>query len=178
MPALIALGSTLILRQGEQQREIPMEDIYLDYMKNSLREGEFVEAVRIPIDSEVVVAGYKLSKRFDQDISAVCGAFALRLDGDQVTDIRIAYGGMAAIPKRADETERCLIGQSWEENSIRAAMAALESDFQPLSDMRSSANYRGRAAANLLYRFYLQTRLQNPLPKAQLDVFEPRQVRL
>ena len=173
MPALIVLGASVILRQGDQQREIPLQDLYIDYMKKSLRQGEFVEAVKLPLTNPARVAAYKLSKRFDQDISAVCAAFALHLDSDnRVVDIRIAYGGMAAIPKRATETETRIIGNTWNERTLQQAVQGLSVDFQPLNDMRASSAYRAITAANLLHRFYLQTRQDNPLPDHQVNVFD------
>jgi xanthine dehydrogenase small subunit len=114
---------------------------------------------------------YKLSKRFDQDISAVCMAIALRLDGDSVAEIRIALGGMAAIPKRAALTEQLLKGSKWDEPTVTAAMQKLAEDFAPLSDMRASADYRSRASANLLYRFYLETRPEQALDAEAVNVF-------
>ena len=172
MPALIAIGATVVLRLGDQTRELPMEDLYLDYMKNALQPGEFVESVRVPLAEESTqVRCYKLSKRFDQDISAVCAAYALKLDGDKVADIRIALGGMAAIPKRASNTEEFLRGKPWNETTIVAAMKKLGEDFTPLSDMRASADYRSRSNANLLYRFYLQTRVDDALGEVETNVF-------
>lgn len=157
-PALIALDARVTLRKGSQRRELPVEDFFLDYGKQDREPGEFVEKVSIPVtDSSQVFHAYKLSKRFDQDISAVCGAFRLKLDGQKVKDVRIAYGGMAAIPKRAAEVEAQLIGSNWNETTIRAAMDAMETDFQPISDMRASAGYRMQSAKNLLFKFYLQT---------------------
>lgn len=178
MPALICMGARVLLRQGQQSREIDLQDFYIDYQKNVMQAGEFIEAVRVPVGDMALVKdrawqlrSYKLSKRFDQDISAVCAAFSVRLDDGKVVDIRIAFGGMAAIPKRATQTEAILKGQSWDEGIVHLAMAALSEDFQPLSDMRASQNYRQQTAANLLYRFYLETRQNNALTNHQLDVF-------
>ena len=126
----------------------------------------------IPTRAEdLLLRGYKLSKRFDQDISALCAAFALRLDGGQVAAIRIALGGMAATPKRALQTEQLLLGKPWDETSAIAAMRSLRAEFTPLSDMRASASYRSRASANLLYRFYLQTRPGQALDDGAVNVF-------
>ena len=145
---------------------------YIDYMKNVMQPSEFIEAIEIPArDEKLELRCYKLCKRFDQDISAVCAAFALRLDGDTVTEICIALGGMAAIPKRALLTEKLLTGGKWDESSVGAAMQKLAEDFTPLSDMRASADYRSRASANLLYRFYLETRSQQPLDSRAVNVF-------
>jgi xanthine dehydrogenase small subunit len=172
MPALIATGARLRLRRGDVQREIALEDLYLDYMKNALQAGEFIESVVIPArDDALLIRCYKLSKRFDQDISAVCAVFALRLDGEQVSDSCFALGGMAAIPKRATQTEAWLQGKSWEESTLRVAMDKLTREFTPMSDMRASKDYRSRASANLLYRFYLETRSDQALDQAEVNVF-------
>ncbi len=172
MPALMVCATRVKLRQGDASREMALEDLYLDYMKNALLPGEFIESIVVPPrDERLQLRCYKLAKRFDQDISAVCAVFALRLDGDRVEDIRIALGGMAAIPKRATQTERWLQGKSWDESTAQAAMERLGDEFTPLSDMRASANYRSRATANLLYRFYLETRPLDALPTTAVNVF-------
>jgi len=163
MPALIALGATIVLASaadggGIARRELALEDFYIDYQQNARRPGEVLERVRVPRRRDGVrVAGYKISKRFDQDISAVCAAFALRLAGGRVAEIRTGFGGVAAIPKRSAACERALSGKPWDEAGVRAAMAALDSDFTPLTDMRASETYRRQVTRNLLYRFYLET---------------------
>ncbi len=159
MPLLIVLGAKVILRHGGQVRELPLEDLYLGYQKKALRPGEFVAAVRIPLPRPtVLVATYKVAKRHDQDISAVCGAYRIELASGWIQSARIAYGGMAATPKRAARAEASLFGQPWSETSIDAAMAAMAQDYQPISDVRASGAYRARVAANLLKRFYLEHR--------------------
>jgi len=168
MPALICIDARVKLRLGSQTREMALQDFYIDYQKNAMQAGEFVESVFIPTrDASLKLRSYKLSKRFDQDISAVCAAFALKIDGGKVSDIKIAFGGMAAIPKRAAQTETFLTGKDWDEKTVQQGMDLLKQDFQPLSDMRASAAYRSQTAANLLYRFYLQTTTQT-----MLNVFE------
>ena len=172
MPVLICMGARVKLRQRSQTREMDLQDFYIDYQKNALQAGEFIESTIIPIKDEAwQLRSYKLCKRFDQDISAVCAAFSIRLEDNEIADIRIAFGGMAAIPKRAAQAEASLLGQSWDESSVQQAMAALSQDFAPLSDMRASSQYRQQTAANLLYRFFLETRPNNPLAAEQLDVF-------
>jgi xanthine dehydrogenase small subunit len=172
MPALIVLGTRIVLRRGERLREMALEDFYLAYQKNALEPGEFVQGIRVPLPApERRFRTYKLSKRFDQDISAVCAAFALLLDGDTVRSARIAFGGLAATPKRAAQAERALEGKPWNEASARLAMDALKSDYAPLSDMRASSVYRATAAQNLLYRFFLETRPEAPLDLSRLSVF-------
>ena len=157
-PLLIALEAMLVLRCGADTREVPIDEFFLAYRKTVLRPGEFIEAIRVPRPREGLhFRAYKISKRFDQDISAVCGAYALRLQGGRVATIRIAYGGMAATPKRANHAEQALLNQAWTEAKVRAAMRAMTSDFQPLSDMRASADYRLKVARNLLLKFFLET---------------------
>ena len=156
-PALIALGATLHLRRGDTRREMALEDFFIDYGKQDRAPGEFVEAVCFPRQPDVLRC-YKLSKRFDQDISAVCGCFNIRVEDGRVREARIAFGGMAGTPKRAAAVEAALAGQKWNEESVRAALPAFEDDFTPLSDMRASADYRMRAAQNMLWRCYHESR--------------------
>ncbi|PWC37432.1 xanthine dehydrogenase small subunit [Azospirillum sp. TSO35-2] len=158
-PALIACGARLRLRRGDETRELPLEDYFIAYGQQDRRPGEFVEAVILPKPTaEVRFRAYKIAKRFDQDISAVCGAFRLTLDGDgRVADIRIAFGGMAGTPKRAAGAEAMLLGRHWTEETVRQAMEALTADFAPLSDWRASAGYRSMVAANLLMKLYVET---------------------
>jgi xanthine dehydrogenase small subunit len=176
MPWLIALGSRLVLRGPSGERELALEDFYLGYQQKDLQPGEFVQALRIPLPrAGVAFRTYKLAKRFDQDISAVCAAFALELDaeldGAVVRQARIAFGGMAATPKRAAQAEAALQGRAWDEAALKDAMAALAQDYAPLSDMRASNAYRMQGAQNLLRRFWLETRLKNPLPAKATNVF-------
>lgn len=166
-PALIALGATLTLRKGAARREIAIEDYFLGYGKQDRHPGEFLECIAIPLpDDPRRLRCYKLSKRFDQDISAICGCFNIMIEAGQVTGARIAFGGMAAVPKRASAVEAQLLGQPWSEATIRRAMAACEQDFAPLSDMRGSSGYRMKAAQNLLRKAYLETNL--PFEKTRM----------
>ncbi|KQQ91736.1 xanthine dehydrogenase small subunit [Massilia sp. Leaf139] len=172
MPWLIALGARLVLRGAHGERELALEDFYLGYQQKDLQADEFVAALRVPLAREGVrFRTYKLAKRFDQDISAVCAAFAFTLDGDIVTEARIAFGGMAATPKRAAAAEAVLTGRAWNEAALQEAMAALARDYAPLSDMRASSGYRMKTAQNLLRRFWLETRLDNPLPPSAVNAF-------
>ncbi len=155
-PALIALGATVTLRHGKDRREIPLEDFFIAYGKQNRKPGEFVESIFIPAQPDTLRC-YKISKRFDQDISAQCGCFNITVKDGTVTAARIAFGGMAATPKRANAVETALIGQPWNEETIRAAMTKLATDYQPISDMRASADYRLKTAANLLQRYYVES---------------------
>ncbi len=158
MPALIVLGTQVVLQQGTRIREMPLEALYLGYQKTALEPGEFVRALRVPRQGKngKLFRTWKISKRRDQDISAVCAAFALSFNNDNaITEARIAFGGMAATPKRAAAAEAALTGNALSAESIRAAMRALSSDYQPLDDMRASAAYRMQIAQNLLWRLWL-----------------------
>ncbi|MEA3054233.1 MAG: xanthine dehydrogenase small subunit [Sphingomonadales bacterium] len=156
-PALIALGAELTLRRGSERRTIALEDFFLSYGKQDLVPGEFVESVRIPRpSSDMLIRVVKLSKRFDSDISGVCGAFALRIGDGIVTQARIAFGGMAGIPARAPGCEAALTGRPWTGASVEAAAQALAGDYEPLDDLRGSAAYRRKVAANLLRRIWAE----------------------
>ncbi|MCV6594848.1 MAG: xanthine dehydrogenase small subunit [Silicimonas sp.] len=152
-PALIALGATLHLRKGKTRRDLPVEEFFIDYGKQDRAPGEFVEAVSLPAAAPDLRC-YKLSKRFDQDISAVCGCFNVTVENGQVSAARIAFGGMAGIPKRATHVEAALIGQPWNTANVEAACAKFAEDFTPLTDMRASAAYRLETAQNLLRRYH------------------------
>lgn len=158
-PPLIALGARLTLRRGDKRRTIPLEDFFIAYGRQDRQPGEFVEAVHVPVPAgETKFAVYKITKRRDEDITAALGAFFLKLAEDgTVADVRIAYGGMAATPKRAFGVEKALLGRPWTEATVEAAMAAYAGDFTPLTDMRASAEYRALAARNLLLRFFAET---------------------
>ncbi|HZU64139.1 MAG TPA: FAD binding domain-containing protein, partial [Novosphingobium sp.] len=169
-PALIALDARITLRHGQARREVALADFFIAYGKQDRRPGEWVESLFIPrpaADLKLRIA--KLSKRFDSDISAVCAAFALQVEAGQVSFARIAFGGMAATPKRARAAEAALLGQPWCEASVEAACAALATDYQPLNDVRGSAAYRLAAAANLLRRLWVE----EAHPGAALSVLDP-----
>jgi len=158
-PSLIAMGARLTLRRGDKTRTMPIEDFFIGYGKQDRAPGEFVERISVPKPATGTrYRIYKISKRFDQDISAVLGAFAIRLEGATLAEARIAFGGMAATPKRATNTEAALCGRPWSEATVMAARAALEQDFTPISDMRASAVYRMNVAKNLLSRLFAETR--------------------
>ena len=158
-PPLIALDSKLTLRCGGEVRTIALEDFFIGYGKQDLKPGEFVLSVQIPpVGENTRFAVYKISKRRDEDISALCGAFNLTLGSNgEVVSVRIAYGGMAATPKRATSVEKALIGKSWSLETVESAMKEFANDYRPLTDWRASADYRLLAASNLLKRFYLET---------------------
>ena len=169
-PPLIVLGASVTLRSKAGQRTMPLEAYFIDYGRQDRKPGEFVESVFVPnLPKGDHFAVYKISKRRDEDISALCGAFRIALASDNtVASARIAFGGMAGTPKRATNVEAALIGKVWTEETVTAAQAAFEQDYQPLTDWRATAAYRMLAAKNLLLRFFLETSGE----KAELVRFE------
>ena len=160
-PLLIALGASLVLRKGNTCRSLPLEDYFIDYRVTARQEGEFIEKIVLPRATAArIFRAYKVSKRLDDDISAVCAAFNLTLDNGIVTAARIAFGGMAATPKRASACETVLIGNPFDSASVERACRALAEDFTPLSDFRASKEYRLLTAQNLLRKYALE--LQTP----------------
>jgi xanthine dehydrogenase small subunit len=157
LPALIALGAAVDLRKGAKSRRVPVEKFFLGYQKKDLAPGEFVVGVQVPArKAGSWIASYKVSKRTEQDISAVCATISVTVEAGIVSDARLGFGGMAAVPARAPHAEAALMGKAWSQELVDAAIGALSLDFQPLTDMRASSAYRLRAAGNLLQRFYLE----------------------
>ena len=154
-PALIALGAILKLRHAETIRMLPIEDFFINYGVQDLNPGEFIESIIIPKEVDILKC-YKVSKRFDQDISAICGCFRLTVFENTITECRIAYGGMAATPKRAFKTEKKLIGSQWSYSTFETAKSEISRDFFPISDLRASSNYRLKVAQNLLTRLFYE----------------------
>jgi xanthine dehydrogenase small subunit len=157
IPILFALNATLIIVSRNAQTEINIEDFITGYRKTDLIKGEVIKSVFIPKQKNVQVKFYKVSKRKDLDISTVSAGFRIMLSNDKVTDICLAYGGMAAMPKRAQETENFLIRNTWNRETINKAMEILYNEFSPLSDARSGKEFRKQAAKNLLLKFYNET---------------------
>ena len=189
-PVLMALDALVELRKGTATRRLALNNFYLDYMKNQLADGEFLQRMLVPLpapadapatsaspapgaaeDAARHLRAYKISKRYDSDISAVCAAFAMVLQGGKVDSVRLAFGGMAAIVRRATKTEAVLAGRPWSQESVALARDALALDFTPLSDMRASSAYRLEVAQNLLQRFWLETRSADPLPPHATSVW-------
>lgn len=160
-PLLLALGAKVVLRKGRSTRTLPLQDYFIDYRVTAREEGEFIEKIIVPrADARRAFRAYKVSKRLDDDISAVCAAFDLRIEGGVVREVRAAFGGMAAIPKRATACEAALLGRPWTQASVEAACTALAEDFTPLSDFRASKQYRLLTAQNLLRKCFIE--LQTP----------------
>ena len=156
-PALLALEAELALRGPDGERSVALADFFVDYRKTVLLKGEFIEAIMIPkLKSNEILKIYKISKRFDQDISTLCAAVKIELNGQQIVKACISFGGMAATPARAFEAERSLVGKVFAEETFLAVAQKLEEDFQPISDFRGSSDYRMIVAKNLMRKFFLE----------------------
>ncbi len=181
-PVLIALDAQIELRCGERVRRLLLADFYTGYLQNRLEPGEFVQALRVPLPAAGsalhTLRAYKISKRYDSDISALCAVLRVRIDDGIARDVRVAFGGMAATVQRATATEAALEGQPWTEAGIESAQQALATDFTPLSDLRASSAYRLKVAQNLLKRFWLETRADQPLAADRLSVWTARHAEL
>ena len=156
-PALLALNSSLLI-QGKIQREVHINKFFKSYRKTALKNKEFIKEIKIPIFKNCIFKCYKVSKRFDDDISSVFVAFLLNLKKNLIIDINIAFGGMAATPKLASKTQKFLIGKEFNYNNINKSKKIIKNDFSPLSDMRASSHYRHIVSQNLLERFYLEVK--------------------
>jgi len=157
-PALIALGARIVLRMGDIRREIALEDFFITYGKQDRAKGEFVEKIIVPKPgAQTQFKAWKISKRFDQDITAVLGAFAITLENGVVRDMRAAFGGMAGTPMRAKKCEAAMVNQPWNDATLNAARRALMDDFKPMTDMRASGEYRTLVAQNLLTKLFIET---------------------
>ncbi|MEX2519934.1 MAG: xanthine dehydrogenase small subunit [Paracoccaceae bacterium] len=158
-PALIALGAVVVLRKGAARRRLPLEDFFLAYGEQDRAPGEFVESVIVPRPADPMdLRCYKISKRFDQDISSVLAAINLSVEYGVVRLARLAFGGMAAVPKRAAAAEAALLGRAFDEEAVGDAIRALRVDFDPMSDHRAAAAYRTKAAENLLTKYFIERR--------------------
>src|SRR5699024_1317928 len=159
MPVLIALGTRVVLHGPNGRRDIPLEDLYVDYGKQNRQPGEFVERIHIPkLSADEHFRCYKLSKRFDQDISGVCAAFKIRLDDNGVVrEMRTGFGGVGPIPARAPDTEAAVTDKAWDEQTIGQAEQVLAGEFTPMTDMRASEHYRRQVTVNLLRKFFIET---------------------
>ncbi|MEA5674331.1 xanthine dehydrogenase small subunit [Pseudomonas sp. MH2] len=169
-PLLIALNAQIVLRQGDRQRTMALEDYFIDYRITARQDSEFIEKILVPrASSEWSFRAYKVSKRLDDDISAVCAAFNLNIENGVVGGVRIAFGGMAAIPKRARACEAALLGKPWNQASIERACQALAEDFSPLTDFRASKEYRLLTAQNLLRKYFIEQ--QSPYIETRVTAY-------
>ena len=158
MPLLIALGASVVLMSENGQRELPLEVLYTGYRQNVMAADEVLAFIKVPQpEAGEMLKIYKISKRYDDDISAVCLAINLHIDQGVVARASIGAGGVAATPARAVQTEAALTGQPWTLETVQRAIAVLRAEFTPLSDMRASSAYRTEVLGNLLQRYWLES---------------------
>tara|TARA_Y100001960_G_scaffold317999_1_gene387095 strand:+ start:911 stop:2350 length:1440 start_codon:yes stop_codon:yes gene_type:complete len=156
LPLLLSLDAKIVLKSVKKTKVIPLSNFFIDYRKTKLKKGQFIESIRIPIFPKNIFKAYKISKRFDDDISSVCASFNLEILNKKIKSIKIAYGGMSSIPKRARYCEKVLLNSTITEQIINRAKKSLEQDFKPISDVRASAKYRLEVAKNLLHKCFFE----------------------
>ena len=154
MPLLLSLNAQIVLQDVKKTKHIYLDHFFISYRKTRLKRGQFIHSIKIPIFKDNTFKAYKVSKRFDDDISSVCGAFNMFFEDNRIKNIRIAYGGMAEVPKRAINCEKILLNSMITDEKIYAAKKAIERDFKPISDMRASGAYRMEVAKNLLEKCF------------------------
>jgi xanthine dehydrogenase small subunit len=156
LPLLLSLDASIVLESFDKKIILPLKNFFISYRKTRLKKGQFISSIRIPIFKKNIFKAYKISKRIDDDISSVCASFNLAIVNKKIKSIKIAYGGMAPIPKRAIYCEKMLLNSNFSENIILKAQKSLEKDFQPIDDMRASKNYRMEIAKNLLLKCFTE----------------------
>ena len=154
LPILLTLDAKVIVQGINKKKIFPLSDFFISYRKTKLKKGEFIYSIKIPINKENIFKAYKISKRFDDDISSVCGSFSFLIKKNKITKAAIAYGGMSEIPKRASIIEKKLINSDFSENTFNKAINLINKDFSPIDDMRASRNYRLSVAKNLLLKAF------------------------
>ena len=156
LPLLLSLDAKIVLQKKSNKTVLPIKNFFVSYRKTRLKKGQFIHSIIIPIFKKNIFKAYKISKRFDDDISSVCASFNLEIVNKKIKSVKIAYGGMAAIPKRAINCEKTLVNLSFSEENFKKAIKELEKDFVPIDDMRASKNYRMEIAKNLLMKCFLE----------------------
>ena len=156
LPLLLTLDAKIVVQGKNQKKIFSLSEFFISYRKTKLKKGEFIYSIKIPINKDNIFKAYKISKRFDDDISSVCGSFSFLIKNNKITKAAIAYGGMSAIPKRAPAIEKKLINSEFTENSFSNAIDLINKDFSPLDDMRASSEYRLAVAKNLLLKAFYE----------------------
>ena len=154
LPLLLTLDTKIVIQGLKQKKILTLNDFFISYRKTKLKKSEFIYSIKIPINKNKIFKAYKISKRFDDDISSVCGSFSFLIKKNKITKAAIAYGGMSEIPKRASIIEKELINSDFSENTFSKVLDLINKDFSPLDDMRASRNYRITVAKNLLIKAF------------------------
>ncbi len=158
LPLLLSLNARILIQTKKKNKEIFLKDFFIRYRKTKLKTGEFIKSIKIPIYKNNKFKAYKISKRFDDDISSVCASFNFKIKNQRIKDACIAFGGMSEIPKRAAKCEKFLLNSKFSEDIFNKAKNLLKQDFNPIDDMRASKQYRLEIAQNLLLKFFLETK--------------------
>ncbi len=156
LPLLLSLDAKLIIQGINKKKTLPLSQFFISYRKTKLKKGEFIYSIKIPLNKKNIFKAYKISKRFDDDISSVCGSFSFQIKKNIITKASIAYGGMSEVPKRALSIEKDIINSEFSENTFNRAINLIDKDFSPLDDMRASRNYRLTVAKNLLLKAFYE----------------------
>jgi len=156
LPLLLSLDAKVVLQKKSKKTILPLKNFFISYRKTKLKKEQFIHSVIIPIFKKNIFKAYKISKRIDDDISSVCASFNLEINNNKIKNIKIAYGGMAPIPKRAVNCEKTLINSSLSEESFEKAKKNLEKDFKPINDTRATKDYRMEVAKNLLMKCFIE----------------------
>ena len=156
LPLLLALDSQIVIKDKSKTLILPLNGFFIGYRKTKLKKGQFIHSIRIPLLKKNIFKAYKISKRIDDDISSVCASFNIEINNNKIKKIRIAYGGMSSIPKRAFNCEKILLNSFLSDKTIDKAKKLLEKDFKPITDTRASKKYRMEVAKNLLEKCFLE----------------------
>ena len=156
LPLLLSLDASIVIESFKTKTILPLRNFFISYRKTKLKKGQFISSIRIPKFKKNIFKAYKISKRIDDDISSVCASFNLSIVNKKIKNIKIAFGGMAPIPKRAIYCEKILLNSNFSEDIILKAQKSLEKDFQPINDMRASKDYRMEIAKNLLMKCFTE----------------------
>ena len=156
LPLLLSLDSQIVVKDKAKTKILPLNGFFINYRKTKLKRGQFIHSIRIPLRLKSIFKAYKISKRIDDDISSVCASFNVELKDKKIKNIKIAYGGMANIPKRAINCEKILLNTSFSDSIINKAKKSLEKDFSPITDARASQEYRMEIAKNLLEKCFIE----------------------
>ena len=156
LPLLLALDSQIVIKGKNKTQILPLNGFFISYRKTKLKKGQFIHSIRIPLLKKNIFKAYKISKRIDDDISSVCGSFNIEINNNKIKKIKVAYGGMSSIPKRAVNCEKILLNSFLSNKTINKAKKFLEKDFKPITDARASNKYRMEVAKNLLEKCFLE----------------------
>ena len=158
LPLLLVLDSQIVIKDKSKTQILPLNGFFIGYRKTKLKKGQFIHSIRIPVLKKNIFKAYKISKRIDDDISSVCASFNIEINNNKIKKIRIAYGGMSSIPKRAFNCEKILLNSFLSDKTIDKAKKLLEKDFKPITDARASKKYRMEVAKNLLEKCFLEVK--------------------